>query len=47
MPPVQRMRERFDIGRKVMAGDRGMHSQKRIDETSERVDLACVTDTRA
>lgn len=47
MPPVQRMRERFDIGHKVVAGDWGMPSQKPIDETSEHTDLACVKDIRA
>ena len=43
MPQVKRLREEFGIGRMVMVGDRGMISQKAIDEMSaEMTDDAAV-----
>ena len=47
MPQVQRLREEFGIQRMVMVGDRGMISQKAIDEMSEDADVAWVTALRS
>ena len=47
MPQVQRLREEFGIKRMVMVGDRGMISQKAIDEMSQDVDVAWVTALRS
>ena len=43
MPQVTRLREQFGIGRIVMVSDRGMISQKAIDEMSKDDDLAWIT----
>jgi len=43
MPQVQRMRQDFGIERMVMVGDRGMISQKAIDEMREHEGIAWVT----
>jgi len=40
LPQLKRMREEFGIQRMVMVGDRGMISQKAIDEMSEDADVA-------
>jgi len=47
MPEVKRLREQFDIGRMVMVGDRGMISQKAIDEMSKDSDIDWVTALRS
>ncbi|MHB8947643.1 MAG: IS1634 family transposase, partial [Rhodoferax sp.] len=47
MPQVTRLREQFGIKRMVMVGDRGMISQKAIDEMSEDADLAWITALRS
>jgi len=47
MPEVKRLREQFGIKRMVMVGDRGMISQKTIDEMSQDSDLAWVTALRS
>ena len=47
LPQVKRLREAFGIGRVVMVGDRGMISQKAIDEMSQDSDLAWVTALRS
>ena len=47
MPEVTRLREQFGIKRMVMVGDRGMISQKAIDEMSEDADLAWITALRS
>ena len=47
MPEVRRLREQFGIQRMVMVGDRGMISQKAIDEMSQDSDLAWVTALRS
>jgi len=47
MPEVKRLREQFGIGRMVMVGDRGMISQKAIDEMSKDSDIDWVTALRS
>jgi transposase len=47
MPQVTRLREEFGIQRMVMVGDRGMISQKAIDEMSKDVDVAWITALRS
>ncbi|MBK9237746.1 MAG: IS1634 family transposase [Rhodoferax sp.] len=47
LPQVQRLREEFGIGRMVMVGDRGMISQKAIDEMSKDADVAWITALRS
>jgi transposase len=47
MPQVAQMREQFGIKRVVMVGDRGMISQKAIDEMSKDADLAWITALRS
>lgn len=47
MPEVKRLREQFSIQRMVMVGDRGMISQKAIDEMSQDSDIDWVTALRS
>ena len=47
MPQVTRLREEFSIKRMVMVGDRGMISQKAIDEMSQDADVAWITALRS
>jgi len=47
LPEVKRLREEFGIKRMVMVGDRGMISQKCVDEMSKDSDLAWVTALRS
>lgn len=47
MPQVTRLREEFGIKRMVMVGDRGMISQKAIDEMSKDADMAWITALRS
>lgn len=47
MPQVTRLREQFGIKRMVMVGDRGMISQKAIDDMSKDSDLAWITALRS
>ena len=47
MPEVTRLREEFGIKRMVMVGDRGMISQKAIDEMSTDSDVAWITALRS
>jgi len=47
MPQVKRLREEFGIGRMVMVGDRGMISQKAIDEMSEDAGVDWITALRS
>jgi transposase len=47
MPQVTLLREQFGIERMVLVGDRGMISQKAIDEMSQDADLAWVTALRS
>ena len=47
MPQVTRLREEFGIKRMVMVGDRGMISQKAIDEMSTDSDVAWITALRS
>jgi transposase len=47
MPEVTRLREQFGLKRMVMVGDRGMISQKAIDEMSQDADLAWITALRS
>jgi transposase len=47
MPQVTRLREQFGIQRMVMVGDRGMISQKAIDEMSQDCDMAWITALRS
>jgi len=47
MPQVTRVREQFGIKRMVMVGDRGMISQKAIDEMSKDTDVAWITALRS
>jgi transposase len=47
MPEVTRLREQFGIKRMVMVGDRGMISQKAIDEMSKDDDVAWITALRS
>jgi transposase len=47
MPQVTRLREQFGLKRMVMVGDRGMISQKAIDEMSKDADLAWITALRS
>ena len=47
MPEVTRVREAFGIKRMVMVGDRGMISQKAIDEMSKDDDVAWITALRS
>jgi transposase len=47
MPEVTRLREQFGIKRMVMVGDRGMISQKAIDEMSGDADVAWITALRS
>jgi len=47
LPQVKRLREEFGIKRMVMVGDRGMISQKAIDEMSQDSDLAWITALRS
>ena len=47
MPQVTRVREQFGIKRMVMVGDRGMISQKAIDEMSKEADVAWITALRS
>ncbi len=47
MPEVKRLREQFGIQRMVMVGDRGMISQKAIDEMSKDSDIDWVTALRS
>ena len=46
MPQVKRLREEFGVRRMVMVGDRGMISQKAIDEMSEDADVSWITALR-
>ncbi len=47
VPQVTRLREQFGIGCMVMVGDRGMISQKAIDEMSKDTDVAWITALRS
>lgn len=47
MPQVTRLREQFGIKQMVMVGDRGMISQKAIDEMSTDTDVAWITALRS
>jgi len=47
LPQVKRMREEFGIERMVMVGDRGMISQKAIDEMSEDAGVDWITALRS
>ena len=47
MPQVTLLREQFGIKRMVMVGDRGMISQKAIDEMSQDANLAWITALRS
>ena len=47
MPQVTRLREQFGVHRMVMVGDRGMISQKAIDEMSEDTDVFWITALRS
>jgi len=47
MPQVTRLREEFGIKRMVLVGDRGMISQKAIDEMSKDSDVAWITALRS
>jgi transposase len=47
MPQVTRLREEFGIKHMVMVGDRGMISQKAIDEMSQDADVAWITALRS
>ena len=47
LPQVKRLREEFGCLRMVMVGDRGMISQKAIDEMSQDSDLAWITALRS
>ena len=47
MPQVTRLRQEFGIQRMVMVGDRGMISQKAIDEMSKDADVAWITALRS
>ncbi len=47
MPEVKRLREQFGIQRMAMVGDRGMISQKAIDEMSKNSDIDWVTALRS
>ena len=47
MPGVTRLREKFGIKRMVTVGDRGMISQKAIDEMSQDTDVAWITALRS
>ena len=47
IPRVTRLREQFGLKRIVMVGDRGMISQKAIDEMSKDSDLAWITALRS
>jgi transposase len=47
MPQVTRLREEFGVRRMVMVGDRGMISQKAIDEMSQDADVAWITALRS
>ena len=47
MPQVTRLREQFGVRRMVMVGDRGMISQKAIDEMSTDTDLSWITALRS
>ena len=47
MPQVKRLREEFGIGRMVMVGDRGMISQKAIDEMSQDAGVDWITALRS
>jgi transposase len=47
MPQVKRLREQFGVRRMVMVGDRGMISQKAIDEMSQDADVAWITALRS
>lgn len=47
MPQVTLLREQFGIQRMVLVGDRGMISQKAIDEMSQDADVAWITALRS
>lgn len=47
MPQVERLRQEFGIQHMVMVGDRGMISQKAIDEMSQDADVAWITALRS
>jgi len=47
VPQVKRLREEFGIASMVMVGDRGMISQKAIDEMSKDTDVAWITALRS
>jgi transposase len=47
MPQVKRLREQFGVRRMVMVGDRGMISQKAIDEMREDADVSWITALRS
>ena len=47
LPEVTRLREQFGIKQMVMVGDRGMISQKAIDEMSQDGDVAWITALRS
>ncbi len=47
MPQVERLRQEFGIQHMVMVGDRGMISQKAIDEMSQDTDVAWITALRS
>ena len=47
LPQLKRLREEFGVQRMVMVGDRGMISQKAIDEMSEDAGVAWITALRS
>ncbi|MDQ6680850.1 MAG: IS1634 family transposase [Pseudomonadota bacterium] len=47
LPQVKRLREEFGVRSMVMVGERGMISQKAIDEMSEDADVAWITALRS
>ena len=47
LPQVKRLREEFGVRRMVMVGDRGMISQKAIDEMSRDADVGWITALRS
>lgn len=47
LPEIKRLREQFGVKRMVMVGDRGMISQKAIDEMSQDSDIDWVTALRS
>ncbi len=47
LPQIKRLREQFGVRRMIMVGDRGMISQKAIDEMSEDANVAWITALRS